>query len=286
MWDTLKSFVEQRIKTNGNKEITGIILQDTLMEMINNVGVNQFKGIATPNMTPPNFDGVCFYIGIQGYYPNFGNGLSITKPFGFLLFNGSVWSVVNIGLNSLIGNDSSTKISETDTPESLMLGYGSGSVFPTLRFDYMEITTPEGNYLVISLLSETTKLGFQLGFKVGSNEIIVRNAVDNAWGTWNSVNNGKDGKISVLGISTNQNIIIPANTRAINILLVKKTGNPIVSVYYDDNGGNRYIAENEEISREFSSIPVSEYFATSTSISIEISGGEIDFVIEYKTQIV
>lgn len=286
MWETLMAFVEQRIKTNGNKEITGILLQDTLKEIINNIGLSQFKGIATPAMTPPTFDGVCFYIGLNGYYEHFGSGLSITKPFGILLFDGATWSVVNVGLNSLTGNDSSTKINETDTPETLMLGYGSGSVFPTLRFDYMQIATPEGNYLVVSLLSETSKLGFQLAFKIGTNNMIIRNAVNNVWGTWNSINNGTEGKITLQGISTSQTIVMPANTRTTNVLLVKNSGTPTVSVYYDDDGTNRYIAENEEISREFSSIPTSEYFPASTSISIDISAGEIDFILEYKTQIV
>lgn len=285
MWATLIASIEQYIKTNGNKEITGQILQDVLKNVVNNVGLLQFKGIADSSMTPPSFNGVCWYLAKQGYYEHFG-AKTVTKPIGILYFDGTNWNSYSFGLDSITGKDSTVKILESDTPESLMLGYGSGSVFPTFRMDYMEIASPSGNFLVLSLLSEVTKLGFQLAFKIGANEMYMRNAIDNVWANWSSVNNGTEGKIILEAVSTNTTFIIPANSRGTNMLAIVNSGTPVLSVYYDSDGTNRYLVENEEISGLNLSIPISEYFSTNKTISIDISGGEIDFILEYKTQIV
>ena len=186
MFETLVSYIEQRIKQNGNKEITGVIHQTVLKEMISKLGLLQFKGFATSETVPEaGYDGTAFYVAKQGYYSHFGSGVWVTAPLGIIKFDGSTWSVENVTLSSLFGNSSTTKINESDTPESLMNGYGTGSVFPTFRMDYMSILTD--NYLVLSLLSENSKLGFQLAFKIGANLIIMRNAVDNIWASWGSL---------------------------------------------------------------------------------------------------
>ena len=48
-WSDLKASVAEAIKTNGNQEITGQILQNTLNSIISNLGENAtFADIATP----------------------------------------------------------------------------------------------------------------------------------------------------------------------------------------------------------------------------------------------
>jgi len=73
-WTTLKAAIADVIKTNGNQEITGAILQNALNSIVSAVGENAtFVGIATPNTNPGVFDGPVYYLaGMPGIYPNFG----------------------------------------------------------------------------------------------------------------------------------------------------------------------------------------------------------------------
>ena len=74
-YEQLKQAVSDVIKTNGNQEITGAILQNALLSIISTVGGKAtFAGIATPETNPGTPDQNVFYIaGIEGIYPNFGN---------------------------------------------------------------------------------------------------------------------------------------------------------------------------------------------------------------------
>ena len=52
-YEELKAAVASVIKTNGNQEITGRVLQNTLTTLISQVGANAtFAGIATPETAP------------------------------------------------------------------------------------------------------------------------------------------------------------------------------------------------------------------------------------------
>lgn len=73
-WSTLKAAVAEVIKTNGNQEITGAVLQKVLNNIISNVGENaSFVGVATPSTNPGTHDGNVFYLATEaGTYSNFG----------------------------------------------------------------------------------------------------------------------------------------------------------------------------------------------------------------------
>lgn len=77
-WSDLKAAIANIIKTNGNQEITGVILQNTLNSIVNAVGENAaFAGIATPTTNPGAPDGNVFYLATEaGTYANF-NGIEI-----------------------------------------------------------------------------------------------------------------------------------------------------------------------------------------------------------------
>lgn len=69
---TLKAAIQQVIKTNGNKEITGALLQQSLLSMIDSLGAGyQYMGVATPDTAPGTPDQKVFYIAGPGTYPNF-----------------------------------------------------------------------------------------------------------------------------------------------------------------------------------------------------------------------
>lgn len=74
-WTKLKKAIADVIKTNGNQEITGAIMQHTLISIVDNLGDNaQFGGVAVPSTVPADTDGSLFYLAAtQGTYPNFNN---------------------------------------------------------------------------------------------------------------------------------------------------------------------------------------------------------------------
>lgn len=72
-YEELKAAVASVIKTNGNQEITGDLLQNTLLTIISTMGSNAtFAGIATPTTTPGVNDANVFYLAYEyGIYANF-----------------------------------------------------------------------------------------------------------------------------------------------------------------------------------------------------------------------
>lgn len=72
-WSTLKAAIANIIKTNGNQEITGQLLQNVLNNIVSSVGENStFAKIATPATNPGVPDGPVFYFANEpGIYSNF-----------------------------------------------------------------------------------------------------------------------------------------------------------------------------------------------------------------------
>ena len=71
----LKQSVSNVIKTNGNKKITGAIMRETLLTIINTIGANmQFAGVANISTNPGTPDQNLFWIAsTPGTYVNFNN---------------------------------------------------------------------------------------------------------------------------------------------------------------------------------------------------------------------
>ena len=96
-WNDLKASVAEAIKTNGNQEITGQILQNTLNSIISNLGENAtFAGIATPNTNPGTPDGNVFYLATKpGIYSNF-NSFTVENNVAIIynnVLNSGVWEI-------------------------------------------------------------------------------------------------------------------------------------------------------------------------------------------------
>lgn len=90
-WTTLKAAIADAIKTNGNQEITGTILQSALNNIISVVGENAtYGGIAHPNTSPGTPDGPVFWIASEpGAYVNFGN--TEIDNTGIFTWDGTSW---------------------------------------------------------------------------------------------------------------------------------------------------------------------------------------------------
>jgi len=90
-YEQLKQAVSDVIKTNGNQEITGAIMQNALLTIISTVGDKAtFAGIATPTTNPGTPDQNVFYLASEpGVYSNFG-GVELTdQVFIFTNKNGN-----------------------------------------------------------------------------------------------------------------------------------------------------------------------------------------------------
>ena len=98
-YEELKSAISSVIKTNGNQEITGQVLQNTLKTLISQIGANAtFAGIATPTTNPGTPDQNVFWIASKsGEYVNFG-GLTVGNEVIILQNKNGSWSKINTGL--------------------------------------------------------------------------------------------------------------------------------------------------------------------------------------------
>lgn len=99
-WTTLKTAIANVIKTNGNQEITGQLLQNTLNDIVSNVGENAtFAGVAVPTTNPGTPDGPVFYIASQpGTYANFG-GYELVNDIVILRNNSANnWDAIKTGI--------------------------------------------------------------------------------------------------------------------------------------------------------------------------------------------
>ena len=141
-YEELKAAVSSVIKTNGNQEITGQVLQNTLTTLISQVGANAtFAGIATPDTAPGTPDQNVFYIaGQSGTYANFG-GYKVTK--NAVVFNNvsGNWAVTGLDiLSSEFGNSAVYDMAYSGYL-SVDLGHlynhseGTGSYIPSTTWD-------------------------------------------------------------------------------------------------------------------------------------------------------
>ena len=100
-YETLKTAIQHVIKTNDNNEITGALLQQSLLAIINSLGIGyQFVGIATPMTNPEIYDQKVFYIANgKGLYKNFGS-INIDEDEVVLLIFENAWTKVLTGIAS------------------------------------------------------------------------------------------------------------------------------------------------------------------------------------------
>ena len=91
-YENLKAAIKQAIKNNNNQEITGDLLQSTLLNIVNTIGADyKFLGFASPSTVPPTSEeGRLFYFASEvGEYINFptsGENTWITIGEGLYMF--------------------------------------------------------------------------------------------------------------------------------------------------------------------------------------------------------
>lgn len=101
-YNVLKAAIADVVKQNGNNEITGSLLQQTLLSMITSLGAGYlYMGIATPSTNPGTPDQNVFYIAsTAGTYANFGGLVLADGEIAILKYNGA-WTKDATGAASL-----------------------------------------------------------------------------------------------------------------------------------------------------------------------------------------
>ena len=121
-YEQLKQAVSDVIKTNGNQEITGAILQNALLSIISTIGTNAtFAGIATPETNPGTPDQNVFYLASEpGVYANFGGVELLDQVLIFTNKNGN-WVKQDSGIAT------NKKVSELDNKIDYLIGEENAS---------------------------------------------------------------------------------------------------------------------------------------------------------------
>lgn len=119
-YNTLKTSIQEVIRTNGNEEITGQLLQNTLIAMINSLGAEyQFAGIAIPTTDPGTPDQNVAYIAGPGTYPNFNNTTIPMQYIGIFQYDENGWQY-NVFQTATMGfrsqGDGVVQLYDGDTP--------------------------------------------------------------------------------------------------------------------------------------------------------------------------
>lgn len=94
MWTQLKAVITEIIRTNNDQEITGQLLQNTLISIVNNLGEKAtLSGVAEPTTTPGLSDGpTCYLASVGGTYSNFDNIEISDNEIALLIWDGVSWT--------------------------------------------------------------------------------------------------------------------------------------------------------------------------------------------------
>ena len=178
-WTTLKAAIASVIKTNGNQEITGQLLQNVLNNIVSSLGENAtFAGIATPTTNPGTPDGPVFYIVSEaGTYTNFG-GLQVTDEVVILLWNGTSWTKKSTGFAT------AKKLTELGTKQNnltLKDGATSAERSCALNFDYFILYDLSMEYRICVIYNDSS-VNHRIIIRRGDNSVENQYTINNAIG--------------------------------------------------------------------------------------------------------
>ena len=117
----LKDAITEVIKTNGNQEITGQILQNTLLSIVNVIGEDRtFAGVAELDTNPGNPDQNVIWAATQkGTYTGFGNYVHDGVGIAFLGNTTSGWQAVKMNVVGVDSDGNPVNLDSYVTKEAL-----------------------------------------------------------------------------------------------------------------------------------------------------------------------
>ena len=150
----LKNAVSNVIKSNGNQEITGEIMKNVLLSIIDNVGnYATYAGIATPNTNPGTPDQYVFYLASNpGIYSNFGGVEVIKGELAIFSNKNGTWTTKKIDFSSSLGN-------KTDSPSiggtlwsqfNLLKNRNLARGYWVSNYDYVQVVITEDGYFEVA----------------------------------------------------------------------------------------------------------------------------------------
>lgn len=159
-YEQLKAAVSAVIKTNGNQEITGAVMQSALLSIISTVGDNAtFAGIATPDTNPGTPDQNVFYIAAQpGVYSNFGGSELTDQVLIFTNKNGS-WVKTDSGIATI------SKVVDLESKTNRNVYTHNILANSIIKYLYIDIENYDGSYILD-------------GLKIG----VISRGKNNLWG--------------------------------------------------------------------------------------------------------
>ena len=255
---TLKAAIQQVIRTNGNEEITGALLQQTLLAMVNSLGgAFQFVGVAQSSTNPGTPDQNVFYIAGAGSYPNFNNTTVADGYMGVFKYNGS-WTIETLQVGKNYDDEIEQleqkvgkfpiPITESGKYITTNTGVGNaiGAVVTNASYSYMRfpvnpgdkvIVNGEGglapqlwafidaNEIILAVSNRTIESGLILTAPANTAEIII-NTKDTSVPSYYIKSNSVDYKLNE-AIRNREVGFTESNA------LIKADGTTIVSSYYD-----------------------------------------------------
>lgn len=147
-YDTLKAAIVSVIKQNGANEITGQLLQQQLLAIVNSLGANyQFGGVATPETNPGTPDYPIAYVVGSGTYPNMGGIVIAPGNIGVLSYDGTGWTADTI--NIPIYSTASPRVKE-------MYLVGNISAYQNFRFQWLRSWVDNGQRIYQCRIAATS----------------------------------------------------------------------------------------------------------------------------------
>ena len=199
-YETLKSAIQQVVKTNGNNEITGALLQQSLLAIINSLGSGfQYMGIATPKTSPGTPDQRIFYLtSTPGTYENFDSLVVEKNEIAILVYN-DTWAkqgialpngMESLGVNEIVLSKTNgfykrdltyeSNVSWTCALITNVSDYKYLIIYASVRLNaYISLTDSNNNILWQTNASDTNKWIINLGEYAGASKLYLSNETAN-----------------------------------------------------------------------------------------------------------
>ena len=159
-YSDLKSSIQSVIRQNGSNAITGQLLQNSLLSMIESLGANQqFAGIASPTTNPGTPDQNVFYIAATaGTYANFGGAVLNAGDVAIFTNKSGSWAKINVPFlsNSLLGVMPAIAIGNTS---GVIPDFNTKEGYLDMGGDTVVFT--QNKYYLMNLAQEYRKIPFE-----------------------------------------------------------------------------------------------------------------------------
>lgn len=287
---TLISAIQSVITENGNNEITGPILQQTLVSIINALGSGyQFIGIATPSTTPGTPDQKVFYIGASGTYPNFGPAVIPDGNLAVFYYDSS-WHYGTVAFPLGDGSVTTSKLADNSvtinklapapnsgTSADLDVADSAGNVLARFENGHFRVKNFDSeknnaNLGVDSIAEFSTSVSYSIGDITKRNGLLYRFIRDHAPGSWNNadveqtnVMQSATHPVSVIDSSNNSDFEI--SDLSGNVLARFKNGHFRVKKFDSSFGRNDYKRQTRFTVNAECGITVNPDFVTPTGIN-------------------